>query len=76
MIGVELVKDRKTKEPLPKPVTRALFDEALKRGLVSMCYSSTLRINPPLVITREQVEEGVRKLDGAFAAVRGAFHLP
>ncbi len=75
MIGVELVADRKTKAPLPKPVTRALYDEALKRGLVSMCYSSTIRVNPPLVITRALADEGVAKLDESFAAVAKAFSL-
>jgi len=35
---VDLVSDRKTKKPLAKNVTRALFDACLRRGLVSMCY--------------------------------------
>ena len=39
MIGVEMVADRKTKEPLDKAITLALFHEALARGLVTMCYS-------------------------------------
>ena len=75
MIGVEMVKDRKTKEPLDKKVTRSLFDEALKRGLVSMCYSSTIRINPPLTLTKAQAEEGLAKLEASFAAVQRAFSL-
>ncbi len=32
LIGVEMVADRKTKEPLDKKITRALFHEALERG--------------------------------------------
>ena len=46
MLGVELVKDRATKEPLPKEVTQALFQECLRRGLVAMCYSHVIRLNP------------------------------
>ena len=35
MLGIELVKDRRTKEPLGKDVTRALYQECLRRGLVA-----------------------------------------
>ncbi len=75
MIGVELVADRKTKEDLPKHVNRQLFDECLKRGLMSMCYSHTIRINPPLIITKAQADEGLAKLDEAFAAISKKFGL-
>ncbi|MDD4004655.1 MAG: aspartate aminotransferase family protein [Elusimicrobiaceae bacterium] len=75
MIGVEMVSDRTTKEPLPGEITRALFDECLKRGVMSMCYSKTIRINPPLVITRKEAEEGLGKLDEAFAALAKRFNL-
>lgn len=59
MIGLEMVKDKKTKEPLEKKHTLRLFHECLGRGLISMCYSSTIRINPPLVITEAEAEEAV-----------------
>jgi len=75
MIGIELVADRKTKEDLPKHVNRALFDECLKRGVMSMCYSHTIRINPPLVITKKQAEEGVGKFEEAFTALAKRFNL-
>ena len=44
MIGVELVADRKSKEPLDKKFTRELFHLCLDRGLISMCYSPCIRI--------------------------------
>lgn len=75
MIGVEMVSDRKTKEPLDGKITRALFDECLKRGVMSMCYSKTIRINPPLIITKAEAEEGIGKLDEAFAAISKRFNL-
>jgi 4-aminobutyrate aminotransferase-like enzyme len=34
MIGIDMVADRKTKAPLDRTITRALFHEALERGLV------------------------------------------
>jgi 4-aminobutyrate aminotransferase-like enzyme len=75
MIGVELVADRKTKQPLDKKITRALFDAALTRGLLSMCYGPVIRINPPLVITEAEAAEGLEKLDQSFAEITKAFHL-
>jgi 4-aminobutyrate aminotransferase-like enzyme len=75
MIGVEMVADRKTKEPLDKTITRALFHEALERGLVTMSYSHVIRINPPLVITEDEALRGVDILDQSFAAIARRFNL-
>src|SRR5215469_11031647 len=75
MIGVEMVADRKTKAPLDKTITRALFHEALERGLVTMSYSSVIRINPPLVITEDEALRGVDILDQSFAAIARRFEL-
>lgn len=66
LIGVELVKDRKTKEPLERAVTRRLFLETLKRGLLCMNYKPNFRINPPLVLSREEADEGLSILDDVF----------
>jgi len=71
MLGIELVRDRTTKEPLPKTVTQTLYQECLRRGLVAMTYSPSIRINPPLVIREEQALAGLAILDEALgAAVR------
>ncbi|MFH1724665.1 MAG: aspartate aminotransferase family protein [Elusimicrobiota bacterium] len=69
LIGVELVKDRKTKELLPKPSCRLIFEEALRRGLLTMAYSPVIRINPPLNITAEQADRGLDLLEETFEAV-------
>lgn len=66
LLGVELVKDRQTKEPLPKSLTQKLFQSCLKRGLLAMCYSHNIRINPPLTITEQQALEGLEIFDEAF----------
>ena len=70
MIGLEFVKDRATREPLPAQVTQIIFKESLKRGLLSMNYAPQFRINPPLVLTREEAEEGVAILDEVCAYVQ------
>ena len=69
LLGIELVRDRKTKQPVSKEVTQALYQECLRRGLVAMSYSPTIRINPPLVITEDEALEGLALLEESLAAV-------
>jgi 4-aminobutyrate aminotransferase/(S)-3-amino-2-methylpropionate transaminase len=69
MLGIELVKDRQTKEPLDKAVTEELFQECVGRGLLAMCYSRVVRINPPLVITEATALAGLNILDQALETV-------
>jgi 4-aminobutyrate aminotransferase / (S)-3-amino-2-methylpropionate transaminase / 5-aminovalerate transaminase len=75
MIGVEMVADRTTKEPLDKTITRALFHEALERGLITMSYSHVIRLNPPLVISEDEAMCGIDILDESFAAIARKFGL-
>jgi 4-aminobutyrate aminotransferase/(S)-3-amino-2-methylpropionate transaminase len=70
-----MVADRKTKAPLDKKITRALFHEALGRGLITMSYSNVIRINPPLVLTEDEALQGVDILDQSFAAIAQRFGL-
>jgi 4-aminobutyrate aminotransferase/(S)-3-amino-2-methylpropionate transaminase len=70
LIGVELVKDRKTREPLDREVTRRIFLETLARGMICMNYKANFRINPPLTLTREEAEEGLGILDDVFEFVQ------
>ena len=69
LIGVELVKDRFTKEPLDKAVCVRLFQECLRRGLVSMVYNPHFRVNPALTITRDTAETALGILDDVFTLV-------
>jgi 4-aminobutyrate aminotransferase-like enzyme len=75
MLGMELVKDRRTKEPLGKDVTQALYKECLRRGLAAMTYSPTVRINPPLIIREEEALNGLAILDEALGAVLKEYRL-
>jgi 4-aminobutyrate aminotransferase/(S)-3-amino-2-methylpropionate transaminase len=70
LIGTDLVRDLKTREPLSRKVTEQIFMEALRRGIVTMTYFPRVRINPPLVITQEQADTGIAILDEVFAHVR------
>ncbi len=72
LIGLELVKNRKTKEPIEKDIAKQIFLETLKRGMVSMNYKANFRINPPLTLTREEAAEGLQILDDVFRFVSKA----
>jgi len=74
LIGVELVKDRKSKEPLEKSVTKQIYLESLRRGLISMNYKANFRINPPLALSKKEADEGLGIIDEVFAYV--ADHIP
>jgi 4-aminobutyrate aminotransferase / (S)-3-amino-2-methylpropionate transaminase / 5-aminovalerate transaminase len=67
LIGVELVKDRRTKEPLDRAVCQRMFQECLRRGLISMVYAPHFRINPALSIDRQAAETAIGILDEVFS---------
>ncbi|OGR83406.1 MAG: aminotransferase class III [Elusimicrobia bacterium RIFCSPLOWO2_01_FULL_54_10] len=69
MIGIELVKNKKTKEPMDKAAAHKIFQECLKRGLLSMAYSPRIRISPPLTIPGKVAMEGADILDEVFSKV-------
>ncbi len=63
MIGVELVRNRETKEPAKKELA-SILNEAFKRGLLVIGAGlSTLRIAPPLNITLEAMEKAIDILE-------------
>ena len=72
LIGVDLVKDKATREPLDKRFTRLLFERCLQRGLIVMAYNPEVRINPPLVIDEETAEEGIAILEESLGDVAAA----
>ena len=69
LLGLELVRDRKTKELVSKDDTKKLFQECLRRGLVAMSYTPKIRINPPLNTDEATALEGLDLLDEAIGAV-------
>lgn len=56
MIGVELVKDRKTRTPAVREAER-IAQLAFQRGLLLLpCGESVIRFSPPLVVTAEETD--------------------
>ncbi len=69
LIGMDLVKNRHTKEPLAAAVNQEIFLDALRRGLLLMGYFSRVRINPPLILSEQEALDGVAILDEVFAEI-------
>ncbi len=55
---------------LSSPVAPAVAREALRAGvIVNAIGDRTLRLVPPLVLTRDEADQGVQRLSAAFAAL-------
>ncbi len=73
--GLELVRNRETREPLvpfnaggdaAEPVFR-ITKACLERGLYPFMHWNVLAITPPLTITREELDEGLEILDDVLS---------
>jgi len=72
--ALEIVKNRKTKERFDTKadkfhkalMTDRIIAETSKRGLYTACWYDTIMVAPPLIITKEQVDEGMGILDKAL----------
>jgi 4-aminobutyrate aminotransferase len=67
MIGVEIVKDKKTREYAAHERDR-IIELAFERGVLFLgCGPSTIRIAPPLVVTKDEADVAVDVLDECIA---------
>jgi len=73
LIGVELVKDRQTKEPVDVPEMQGIIDFCRRQGVIvgrsvaGRRYSNTITLSPPLVLSRGEADRIVEVLDRACA---------
>ena len=73
MIGIELVRDQRTKEKAPDE-RDAILRMAFERGLLILgAGDSTIRLSPPLTITRDHADYAMDVLEECLAATD---HLP
>ncbi len=72
MQGLELVKDRATKEPAAEATTQVM-ERTRENGLLigkGGLYGNVLRISPMLNIGKADVDEAIKLLDKSFSEVR------
>jgi 4-aminobutyrate aminotransferase len=69
MIGVEIVRDQKTKEPAPE-LRHRILEAAFHKGILILgAGESTLRLAPPLLIDEEQAAFAVRTIEECIKAI-------
>ncbi len=69
MVGVELVRDRQTKERATEE-RNAVVDEAFRRGMLILgAGRNAVRFSPPLVLSKAQADTAIRIFDEALTAV-------
>jgi 4-aminobutyrate aminotransferase len=71
MQGLELVKDRETKEPAPQALLK-VFEETKRRGVLigkTGLYANVIRTGLMLNSTKDHVDELISALDASFATV-------
>lgn len=71
MIGVELVRDRDTREPAPEHVGRVVV-EALRRGVVVLgggIHGNVLSLSPPFVLTDDQADTALGVLEEVLGEI-------
>jgi 4-aminobutyrate aminotransferase/(S)-3-amino-2-methylpropionate transaminase len=71
MCALELVKDRKTKEPA-KEATEQFTQRALQRGLITInagTFGNVIRTLMPLVITDGELDEGLKIMEAALGEI-------
>ncbi len=75
-LGMELVRDKQTKEPLSRKVTARIFHECVKRGLLTMSYAPSFRLQPALTIDEATANNGIAILREVFdfVAAEGFWH--
>jgi len=72
MVGVELVRNRDTKERAPDE-RNAVVTAAFRRGLLILgAGKSSIRFSPPLVLTRDEADTALGLFDQALAEVEAA----
>ena len=69
LMGMELVKDKQTKEPATDAAEQVMYD-ALTKGLnFKVTMGNIITLTPPLTITKQQMDEALNILDGCLKAV-------
>ncbi|MEN3014611.1 MAG: aminotransferase class III-fold pyridoxal phosphate-dependent enzyme [bacterium] len=73
LIGIELVKDKKTKEPA-KEIRDFVIRRAYEKGLLMLsCGQSVIRITASYIITKQEVDEGVKIIKEALEEAEKIF---
>ena len=69
------MKDKETKEPLvtygkdPQGIMGSIIGKLKAKGFMTYSHENMLFVNPPLIITEEQMREEMKKMDEVLSVV-------
>ena len=66
-LAIEMVKDKKTREPISKAACNKIFMACLERGLLTMAYAASFRIQPAMTMDEATVDHTIEILNEVFA---------
>lgn len=72
LLGIELVKDKNTKEPFTKAGT-LVYQKAFKKGLAWIPAGHILRMSPPLIMDEKHAMKGLDMIEDAISEVEKEF---
>ena len=80
--GIEIVKDRATKEPIAEPIANAVVGAAKAAGVIIgktsrsfREFNNTLTLCPALIATEADIDAIVAGIDKAFTTIEQKFNL-
>ena len=65
-LGIELVKNRETKEPLDEKRMKRFYADGVQKGFLAMSYKPTVRFQPALTIDAAAIDSGAAILEELF----------
>jgi len=69
LLGVELVRDRKTGEPALEEAEQIMYDSLSKGLSFKLMMGNVIQLTPPLNITKDQIDEAVNILDACLTGL-------
>jgi 4-aminobutyrate aminotransferase-like enzyme len=72
LLGIELVKDRVTKDPFPE-AGRLVYQRSFRKGLAWVPAGHILRISPPIIMDLEIAAKGMDIIEESIAEVEKEF---
>ena len=72
LLGIELVKDRKTKEPFNE-AGKLVYQKAFRKGMAWIPAGHILRMSPPLIMDEKYAALGMDMIEESIAEVEKEF---
>ena len=72
LLGMELVKDKETREPFPE-AGKLVYQKAFRKGLAWIPAGHILRMSPPLIMDEKYAEMGLSMIEESIGEVEKEF---